>query len=352
MITAKAVGGDFYDFYYVGQNRMAILIADVSGKGIPAAMFMMKSKTIIKGLMESGMPVNIAATEANKKLCEGNDENMFVTAWIAVINIKTGHVDYVNAGHNPPLIRKDNGKFEYLKAKNGFVFGGLDGFKYEKQSFDLKPGDKIYLYTDGVTEATDKNKELYGESRLLETINDLSEKTPKDLCKGILSSVNTFVGDAEQADDITMLCFQLIDQEKENSRVFEAKIENGEAVIAYVEKYLLEENCNLKAQMQINVAIDEIFSNICNYAYKGGEDGNNVRISVSFDPTKENVSISFEDRGIPYNPLEKEDPNVESSLEDRQIGGLGIYIVKQTMDDVSYENDNGHNILKITKFIK
>ena len=351
MITAKAVGGDFYDFYYVNQNHLAILVADVSGKGIPAAMFMMKSKTIIKGLVESGMPIHLAATEANKKLCEGNDANMFVTAWLGVVNIKTGCVEYVNAGHNPPLIQKENGEFEYLKSKKGFVFGGIDGFKYEKQSFELKPGEKIYLYTDGVTEATNKNHELYSEQRLVDAINDLSNKTPKEICRGIIESVNIFVGDAEQADDITMLCFQFIDQEKENSHVFNANIENTEEVILYVEKYLINEKCSPKAQMQINVAIDEIFSNICHYAYKGDDKGN-VRISVSFDPTKENVTISFEDRGIPYNPLEKEDPDVESSLEDRKIGGLGIFIVKQTMDDVAYENDNGHNILTITKNIR
>lgn len=350
MITAKAVGGDFYDFYYINQNHLAILIADVSGKGIPAAMFMMKSKTIIKGLVESGMPIHLAATEANKKLCEGNDANMFVTAWLGVVNIKTGHVDYVNAGHNPPLIQKEDGQFEYLKSKKGFVFGGLDGIKYEKQSFDLKPGEKVYLYTDGVTEATNGKKELYNEERLLETINKLAALNPKEMCSGILNDVNLFVDGAEQSDDITMLCFQLIDQEKETSRVFEAKVENIDALTEYAGKYLAEANCNPKAEMQINVAIDEIFSNICHYAYKD-QDGN-ARVTVTFDPSRENVTISFEDRGVPYNPLEREDPNVESSLEERKIGGLGIFIVKNTMDDVVYENDNGHNILKITKNIK
>ena len=148
-----------------------------------------------------------------------------------------------------------------------------------------------------------------------------------------------------------MLCFQLTDQEKDHSFVFEAKIDNVEAVTNFVGKYLSEANCSVKAETQINVAIDELFSNICYYAYKDGQEGN-VRISVTFDPNKENVTIAFEDRGVPYNPLEKEDPDIDSSLEERKIGGLGIFIVKQTMDDVVYENDGGHNILKITKNIK
>ncbi|MCQ2087618.1 MAG: SpoIIE family protein phosphatase [Bacilli bacterium] len=351
MVTAKAVGGDFYDFYYIDRDTVAILIADVSGKGIPAAMFMMKSKTVIKGLVESGMPVHIAATEANKKLCEGNDANMFVTAWLGAINIKTGHVDFVNAGHNPPLIQNDDGSFEYLQSKKGFVFAGIDGFTYEKQSFDLKPGQKIYLYTDGVTEATNINKELYGEDRLLKLINGHKNSIPKDICDAVIEGVNDFVGDAEQADDITMLCFQYIDQENETSRVFDAKIENVEAVTEFVDKYLADANCAPKAETQINVAIDEIFSNICLYAYKENMEAR-ARVGVTFDPSKENVTITFEDRGVPYNPLEKEDPNVNASIEDRSVGGLGIYIVKQTMDDVVYSFDNGHNILKITKNIK
>ena len=351
MITAKAVGGDFYDFYYINRDVVAILIADVSGKGIPAAMFMMKSKTVIKGLVESGMPVHIAATEANKKLCEGNDANMFVTAWLGAINIKTGHVEFVNAGHNPPLIQNEDGTFEYLKSKKGFVFGGIDGFTYEKQSFDLKPGQKIYLYTDGVTEATNEDKELFGEDRLLKVINAERNKEPKDICNAINESVDKFVGDAEQADDITMLCFQYIDQEKETSRVFEAKLENVEAVTEYVGKYLAEAGCSMKAEMQINVAIDELFSNICRYAYKEDQEAK-ARVGVTFDPTGENVTISFEDRGVPYNPLEKDDPDVDASIDDRKVGGLGIFIVRQTMDDVVYSFDNGHNILKITKNIK
>lgn len=209
MDTAKEVGGDFYDFYFVDETHFAIQIADVSGKGIPAAMFMMRSKTIIKDLVENGMDIAEAFTKANKALCEGNDQDMFVTAWLGVIDTETGHLEYVNAGHNPPLILKDN-KFEYLKSRAGFVLAGLEDFEYKKKEIDLNKGDAIYLYTDGVTEATSKEKELFGEDRLIKSCEAHKNENATGFINEISKDVNAFVNGAEQADDITMLAFKYI----------------------------------------------------------------------------------------------------------------------------------------------
>ena len=208
MDTAKEVGGDFYDFYFVNEDTLAFLIADVSGKGIPAAMFMMNAKAVLKSYAESGLEVNKTFTLANEKLCEGNEAGMFVTAWMGFLNTKTGEVTFANAGHNPPLVRHGDGSFEYLKVRAGFVLAGMDGVKYRKNELQLAPGDVIYLYTDGVTEATNINDELYGEDRLLALLNANKEASMEELCKLVKEDVFAFAGEAPQFDDITMLALK------------------------------------------------------------------------------------------------------------------------------------------------
>lgn len=205
MDTAKEVGGDFYDFYFVGENKLGFLIADVSGKGIPAAMFMMTAKTIIKGYAESGKSVYEVFTIANEKLCESNEAGMFVTAWFGVLDLLTGKVEFVNAGHNPPLVRHKDSTFDYLKSKPSFVIAGMEGMKYRRNEFFLSPGDEIYLYTDGVTEATDSENRLYGEERLVRFLNTLHGLSGEEICHAVKADVADFVGDAPQFDDITML---------------------------------------------------------------------------------------------------------------------------------------------------
>ena len=208
MDTAKEVGGDFYDFYFVNEDTLAFLIADVSGKGIPAAMFMMNAKAVLKSYAESGLEVNKTFTLANEKLCEGNEAGMFVTAWMGFLNTKTGEVTFANAGHNPPLIRHGDGSFEYLKVRAGFVLAGMEGVKYRKNELQLAANDVIYLYTDGVTEATNINDELYGEDRLLNLLNAHKEASMEELCKLVKDDVFAFAGEAPQFDDITMLALK------------------------------------------------------------------------------------------------------------------------------------------------
>ena len=208
MHTAKEVGGDFYDFYFVDDENLAFLMADVSGKGIPAAMFMMTAKTFIKSFAESGLSVEQVFTHANAKLCEGNDAGMFVTAWLGILNTKTGQVQFANAGHNPPLVRHADGTYEYLKSRAGFVLAGMEGVRYRKNELTLAPGDAIYLYTDGVTEATNMSEELYGEERLQTVLNLYKDATPEIICAEVKKDVDKFVGEAPQFDDITMLAIR------------------------------------------------------------------------------------------------------------------------------------------------
>lgn len=348
MNPAKEVGGDFYDFYMTGEDKINLLIADVSGKGIPAAMFMMRAKTELKRLTEGSNTLNDVFALGDNALCEGNDAGMFVTAWQCGIDLTTGVLRYVNAGHNPPLIRHKDGKFEYLRTKPGFVLAGMEGVHYKVNEVQLYPGDIIFLYTDGVTEATNADTELFGESRLYDAINSVEFESAQQLCKFIKSEVDTFVGEAPQFDDITMLAFKYNGQPEIPQISFEkASLSDIPVVTEFIEQELEKLDFPMKSTIQISVAIDEIFSNIVRYAYPG--EGGPVAVKFISKEEPNRVYIRFEDEGIPYNPLTNQDPDVTLSAEERSIGGLGIFMVKKTMDSVKYKYENGKNILTIKK---
>ena len=340
MITAKEVGGDFYDFYMLGDSTLAFMIADVSGKGIPAAMFMMQAKTIIKDLAESGLELPEVFATANKKLCENNDAGMFVTAWMGILDLKTGLLKFVNAGHNPPLVRQADGEFVYLKARSGMVLAGMDGIKYRQNELQLTPGDQIFLYTDGVTEATDKNNQLYGEERLLETVNRNIVMDTRKLCEAVKSDVDQFVGEAPQFDDITMLSVEIQYIRGENSITVIADDKSMIPVSEFAKSLTEKLAVVPKVANKVSIAVDEIYSNIINYS--GAE-----LATISYEIKDGRLYITFTDDGIPYNPLEAEEPDITLSAEERKIGGLGIFMVKKMTESMEYTYEDEKNILKL-----
>lgn len=206
MRPARQVGGDFYDFFPLPNNRLFFLIADVSGKGVPAAMFMMRSETLIKSLVQTDdMSLEKVMAAVNNELCTNNDAQMFVTCWCGILDINTGHIEFANAGHNAPIVKRKDGKFEEIKIIKNFVLAGMENIPFRLESIDLNPGDEIFIYTDGVTEATDKLKQLYGIGRLLKFMNEYDYHTSKEMLQGIMQQLDEFQKGAEQADDITML---------------------------------------------------------------------------------------------------------------------------------------------------
>jgi len=205
MKPAKEVGGDFYDFFMIGSDRLAILIADVSGKGIPAAMCMMRAKALLKSSSYSfGAPGDIFY-EVNNLLCDGNARNMFLTCWMGILDLKTGEMEFANAGHNIPLLRHAGGEYEYLAEKTNFVLAGMEYVSYQTQHMKLEHGDELFLYTDGVPEATSASVELFGDERLKETLNSQLDRTSKEICSNVHTHVDMFVGAADQFDDMTTL---------------------------------------------------------------------------------------------------------------------------------------------------
>ena len=207
MNPAKEVGGDFYDFFLIDDDHLALVMADVSGKSVPGALFMMVSKAILKNnAMMSKSPAEIL-TVTNETICSNNKMEMFVTVWLGILEIRTGRIIASNAGHEYPVVCRKGGNFEVFKDKHGFVVGGYEGVKYKEYELDLQPGDKLFLYTDGVPEATDANKELFGTQRMLDALNS-HNGSPAEVLRGVLESVNEFVATAEQFDDLTMLCLE------------------------------------------------------------------------------------------------------------------------------------------------
>lgn len=346
MSPAKEVGGDFYDFFMVDEDNLAIVVADVSGKGVPAALFMVIGKTLIKDHTAPGKDLGEVFAEVNEILCESNSEELFITAFEGVLNLKTGEFRFVNAGHEIPFICKKGETFKPHKIRAGFVLAGMEGVRYRAGSLQLEPGDKLFQYTDGVTEATDKDNRLFGMERLEITLGRLSDATPTEILQGVKADIDAFVGDAPQFDDITMLCVAYNGAAGAVDPSITATISLDEIprLTEYVESTLEAADASMGTVMKMNIALDEIFSNIVKFS--------GATYAKIICTVEDGVAVlCFEDDGAAYDPLKKEDADTTLSAEEREIGGLGILMVKKSMDDMAYEYRDGKNLLILKKRI-
>lgn len=211
MNTAKEVGGDFYDFFFIDRQHFAMVIADVSGKGVPAALFMVISKTLIKNQTLTGQSPKEILMTVNNQLCENNNEDMFVTVWLGIVDLETGIMTASNAGHEYPVMCRAGGEYELVKDKHGFVLAGMEDARYSEYEIKMNPGDRLFVYTDGVAEATDSSHEQYGTDRLLEVLDRCRNDSCEETVYAVKDSIDKFVGDAEQFDDITMISFKYLE---------------------------------------------------------------------------------------------------------------------------------------------
>lgn len=208
MDPAKGVGGDFFDFFLIDEDHLCLVIADVSGKGIPAALFMMASKIILQSCAMLGSSAAEILTKTNEAICSNNVEQMFITVWLGILEISTGKLTAANAGHEYPILKKPDGTFEVLKDKHGFVIGGMEDIQYKEYEVQLQPGSKLFVYTDGAPEATDCDNCMFGIERMLETLNEDPDACPEQILKNMQDEIDRFVKDAEKFDDLTMLCME------------------------------------------------------------------------------------------------------------------------------------------------
>ena len=347
MHPAKELGGDFYDFFLLDDDHLAIVMSDASGKGVPAALFMMASKILLNNyaLLNVESPAKVLE-RVNHQICLNNKAEMFVTTWFGILEISTGRLRAANAGHEYPAFQKAGGGFELFRDKHSFVLGGMDGVRYKEYEVRLAPGDALFLYTDGVTEAADAENTLFGEDRMIDALNLDPTAGPEKLIDTVKAKIDEFVGDAPQFDDMTMLCLRYRGNNTKKLRL-DATVENLPRVLAFIDKVLEAADCPVKTQMQIDVAVEEIFVNIASYAY--APDTGKAIIGIDVDEESRCARISFSDTGMPYNPLERETPDISLPAEKREIGGLGIHMVRKIMDSVEYEYRNGQNRLFLTK---
>lgn len=327
MKSARQVGGDFYDSFPLKNGSVCTVIGDVSGKGVAASLFMVFVKTLIREKLTDISNAAETVKSINLDICRSNPEEMFVTAFIAIFDKASGKFCYVNAGHNKPVIIR-NGKAEFLNCPPCMALGVFDDSEYKQYTADFSNGDILYLYTDGVTEAVNENKEFFGEKRLLDACTG-TQHTAKGLCQSISSSLIEFINTGEQFDDITMLAVQCQDSTlKLNCRLSE---------LEKIREYIFKTDLEDKLKRKIFLACDEVFSNIVNYS---GAD----LISVSYNKNDDKISIIFKDNGKKFDCL-KAMP--KKDFDDFDKGGMGIIIVKKLCTDIVYNYINGENVLEL-----
>lgn len=345
--AAKEVGGDFYDYYQLGDKHVAILIADVSGKGIPAAMLMMKTITCFKNYMSLSKSPSEIMKQVNKAIYEGNDSKMFVTAFFAILNTDTGIVKFANAGHNPPLVGAYP-NFRFLKCSTGFVLGGIKDLFCVDEEFVLNAGEQITLYTDGITEAMNPNREQYGSERFLALANRKEYSCLLEFHAELKDDIEKFTAGAEQSDDITYITLKYHgDEYKYTEKTFKAKNENIPTMLKAIEDFGNENKFGEEFERNLLVVGDEIFSNIIKYGYPDTKGEIYVRMLYNF--VRKEYILTIIDTGIPFNPFTIEGNAIDENYHSRKVGGLGIMIVKNLMSEYAYDRVNNKNIITLKK---
>jgi len=345
MLPAKTVGGDFYDFFKIDDSHLALLIADVSGKGLPASLFMASAKAAFRSNLASGFQPDTVMKKTNQILCDSNREKLFVTAWLGIVDLENGRLSYVNAGHNPPFVISE-GSLKKLDDSPNFILGRKRRIEYNEHRITLNPGDRLFLYTDGVTEAVGPEGEMYGEGRLMEALTGC-KGTVSDVLDAVNKDVEKFVNGVERSDDLTIVVFgyeePLVDDEI--IQTFELNHDTYQDVMKHIRQELTSQSCPENVIRDIEVCSSEILSNIDMYAYqnKGGELG--IAIAVKDRKAK----VMFRDKGPAYDPLLKDNPDIEKRIKDHKVGGFGLFIVRKMMDEVTYERKEEYNILRIKR---
>ena len=355
VIPAKEVGGDRFDFC-IRENKLFFCVGDVSGKGVPASIVMAMTRSIFRSFSSYlNSPAQIV-TQMNDSLSgEGNDQSMFVTLFLGVLDLATGELKYCNAGHNAPVqLSTVNCQLSTINCVPNLPLGVLSGFAYQEQESKMEIGDTLFLYTDGLTEAENSTHEQFGEQRMGERLSVIGERTPREIIEAMQQAVAEFVGDAEQSDDLTMFAIRLLNKsqitnhqspmpEGHYSLVMRNDIQQIPTLAEWLEMIGLPQELN----MPINLALEEAVSNVMLYAYPG----KSGQVLVECDKKEKQLIFTISDSGVPFDPTKQEEPDVTQSAEERPIGGLGIFLVRQIMDDIRYERKDNKNILTLTKRI-
>ena len=347
IVPAKEVGGDLFDFFIMDE-KLYFCIGDVSGKGVPASLVMAVTRSLFRTVAAHEKSPGRIVTAMNESMSDMNESTMFVTFFCGVLDMNTGHLRYCNAGHNAPVLL--NTAKALLPVVSNVPLGIVAGTVFQEQETDLKYDDALFLYTDGVTEAENAKHELFGEERMVDALSGL--KGSKAHLEEMQKALDAFVGDTPQSDDITMLFVHYLNEEtpdtSERHLLIHNDIQQIPQLADFVETIAEEKHIDHSLTLSLNLALEEAVTNVIMYAYPEGTDG---LVDIEAIIREHSLSFVISDSGQPFDPTAQPDADVSQSIENRQVGGLGIYLVRSIMDNVSYERNGGKNILSMTKNI-
>lgn len=346
--SAKEVGGDLYDFFIEGE-RLFFIVGDVSGKGVPASLVMAVTCSLFRTIATYYKSAAQIVTSLNSSLSERNEANMFVTFFLGILDLKNGKLQFCNAGHNAPIITTPEGKAFFMDTNSNIPLGLFDGYVFEEAEVDFPAGSSILLYTDGVTEAENIRKELYSEEKLLCTIQDMKSKNdPETVIDTVLKKVMAHSGDAEQSDDITMLSIYYNPDKMEKQLILQNDISEISRLAIFIDEIAEELSLPADLTFNLNLVLEEAVSNVIRYAYPTDVKND---ISLTARLTDNNLIFTLTDSGEEFDPTQVPDADVTLSAEDRNIGGLGIFLIRNIMNRVEYQRIEGRNIFTLTKEI-
>ena len=341
---AKEVGGDLYDFC-VRQEKLFFCIGDVSGKGVPASLVMAMTRSLFRGAVAHEERADAIMCEMNKALTEQNSQNMFLTLFVGVLDCETGELHYCNAGHNAPVSLKHSAvssqpseiSIQPLPVVANLPLGIMADFEFEAQTTQMQYDDLLFLYTDGLTEAEKEDHEQYGEERMMEVLKGLTDLNPRRIAEHMQASVESFVAGAKQSDDLTMLVLRY-----QRPAIC---MRNDIQQIPTLPEWIDTLDIPMEVSMPINLALEEIVSNVMLYAYPG----KSGQVFVEFNRQKDAMVFTVSDNGVAFDPTQQAEVDTTLSVEERPIGGLGIHLVRQIMDEIRYERVEEKNILTLVK---
>ena len=347
---AKEVGGDLYDFF-IENDKLYFIVGDVSGKGIPASLVMAVTCRLFRTIAYNVATPEGIVTTLNDALSESNESNMFCTAFVGILDLKSGELRYCNAGHNPPIILNRDGSTVAMNVLPNLAMGIWPGFEYQGEVRSVDSGSTLLIYTDGVTEAENGEKKLYGEKRLISVLQSQSSNTPREIIDNVLSDIAQHTQGAEQNDDITIMCCKVGNLQDNDYRhiVLRNNIKEIGRMSDFIDQLGEELNLSTEVAFNVHLALEEAISNIIMYAFPEGEEH---EFTLTVRRVDNSLILKIIDSGKEFDPTQQPDADVTLSLEERPIGGLGIFLIRRIMQKVEYRRVDGKNILTMVKMIE
>ena len=354
MKAAREVGGDFYDYFFIDEDHLVLCVGDVSGKGVPAALFMAVTKALIRSRASGDSSPASILTHVNDEISADNESCMFITVFLGILNVTTGVLRYTNAGHNPPYLRRRDGAVERFDKRHGPVVGAVEGLAYGQSETSLGKDDLFLIYSDGVTEAADPDEHLFEEHRLVGVLEGGEFSKPEVAVDAVMEAVEQFESGADQADDVTLLGLVYHqDGAVAEAPVLQVTIPGVLAEIDRVndafEAFGEERGIPLNPVRQIMMCLDELLNNTISYGFQDGEDH---QIEVRVELAGKRLLVTLVDDGIPFNPFQMSTPDISLGVEEREIGGLGVHLVRSTMDEVSYKRNVDQNVVTLIRYLE